>query len=248
MISIKELIGTGLHIGRNRRNWTSVSERYLSGYRHSVSVFDLSQTSFHLKRASNFITAAVGRYGRGFFYGLTLNDKRAVTLLANLGQVVSYYRWNGGFLTNIKKFKTKIKNVKKVPSFVVCLKFEMRNYSALREKSRLKLPLICPIDSDSDPAYAEYPIPGNASARSTVNYFNYCFSRAVFSGISKRIKRIAFVKKIKQKTSRLRGKYQGAANFKISSNFNPNYGRKRNRTAAVSFSGLYSTIELSPVM
>lgn len=255
MVKISELIGAGLHIGRTRRDWVPVSEKYLAGYRYSVAIFDMAQTSFYMSRAVKFVELAVSHHARGFFYGLGRGDRKRIYTLAKFDQIVARTRWNGGFLTNMRKFKKKIRNFNKVPTFMVCFKFETRNYSALREKHRLKLPLICPIDSNSDPAYVEYPVPSNAPGRGTAGYFGHCFSRAVFSGIMKRIKNFSYkaaqIRKAKQARIMLnRGRPKGRNRYTRHENYNKkkyvNYGRKRNRTAAVSFSGLYSTIELSP--
>lgn len=246
MLSTKQLIGAALHVGRAKREWIANSEKYLAGYRHTVAIFNLSITAFYLNRASRFVEISVSCYARGFFYGLNTNDRKSVKAFLKFGQIVSFHRWSGGFLTNMRRFKKSIKNFSKIPAFVVSINLETRNYSVLREKFRLKIPLICPIDSNSDPAYAEYPIPGNAAGRATVNYFNYRFSRSVFSGIIMRIKRV-FVEK------RNRKRYPAGRFDKQRPNTHYNKkrimlydGRKRNRTAAVSFSGLYSTIELSP--
>jgi ribosomal protein S2 len=48
--------------------------------------------------------------------------------------------------------------------------------------------LICPVDSNTSMGYVEYPLPGNAGSRANVGYFGAIFSRAVFSGISARIR------------------------------------------------------------
>ncbi len=242
MPSIKQLIGVALHVGRAKRDWIANSEKYLAGYRHNVAIFNLAITTFYLNRASRFVEISIGNYACGFFYGLNPNDRKYVKMLFKFGQIVSFHRWSGGFLTNMRRFKKSIKNFNKVPAFVVSINLETRNYSVLREKFRLKIPLICPIDSNSDPAYAEYPIPGNASGRGTISYMNYCFSRAAFSGITRRIKRM-FIKTTERKRIKALLGRQAAYDKKRAIY---NNGRKRNRTAAVSFSGLYSTIELSP--
>jgi ribosomal protein S2 len=244
MLKLRELIGAGLHIGQSRREWNPLSERFIAGYRHTVAVFDLGLSTFFLKRALSFIELSVSRYARGFFYGLSVTDVRSIKALFRFGQIVSYRRWNGGFLTNMRRFKRKIKNFSKLPSFVACLKFETRNYSVLREKHRLRIPLVCAIDSNSSMLHAEYPIPGNAGGRATLNLFNYYFVRSVFSGVSRRIRRIYYEKKNRKQLQQIRAmKNLGKRNKE-------NYyssGRKRNRTATISFSGLYSTVELSPV-
>jgi ribosomal protein S2 len=244
MLRTQELIGAGFHIGQSRREWTPLSEHFVAGYRHTVAIFDLGLSSFYFRRALHFVELGVSKYARGFFYGLSITDLKSIRALCKFGQIVSYKRWNGGFLTNIKRFKRKIKNFSKLPSFVVCFKFETRNYSVLREKSRLHIPLVCPIDSNSSARYAEYPVPSNASGRATLNLFCYYFIQSVLSGFSRRVRRIYYEKKNKQNLQRLKAMRNLG---KKSRDFYRYDGRKRNRTATISFSGLYSTVELSPV-
>jgi ribosomal protein S2 len=194
-LSSHTLVGMGFHIGCPRREWSPAAERYLAGYRHGVSIFDLAQTSFYTRRASKFIELAVARYGCGFFYGYTGPDYWRAKALSALGQVASTERWSGGFVTNTSQFRSTILNARKLPNFVVCFRFETRNYSVLREKQRLKLPLVCPIDSNSDPAFAEYPIPASAANRANVGYLGQLFSRAAFGGFMKRVRRIVSMSK-----------------------------------------------------
>ena len=251
MFPLNQLTGSGLHIGFAKRNWIMYSERYLAGYRHNVAVFDIAITAFFLVRAFRFVEASVANYARGFFYGLNVNDRRSVKLFYKLGQIVSFHRWSGGFLTNIRRFKKQIRNFSKIPAFTVSMKLETRNYSVLREKSRLKVPLICPLDSNSNPAYAEYPIPSNASGRATVVYLGSCFAQAALSGSIRRVKCVFSERRNRSKKYLMRSRkrsYQGPYFERVKPTNEQHYGgRKRNRTAAVSFSGLYSTIELSPI-
>jgi ribosomal protein S2 len=187
-LSTKQLVGIGGYIGYSVREWAPLSERYLAGYRHGVAIFDLAQSSFYLRRAFHFVEGAVMRYSRGFFYGFSRPDFVKVQPLAHFGQIVSIGRWGGGFLTNLRAFRRRVMNAHRVPGFLVCFRFETQNYSALREKARLHLPLVCPIDSNTSVGYVEYPIPGNAGNRANAGYFGAIFSRAVFSGVSARVR------------------------------------------------------------
>jgi len=203
-VSCQTLVGMGFHIGCHRREWLPDSETYLVGYRHGVSIFDLAQTSFHLRRALKFVETVIARYGHGFFYGFTGQaDRVRAEGLAALGQIVSTERWSGGFVTNTRQFHNCVFNTRKFPHFVVCFRFEIRNYSVLREKTRLKLPLVCPIDSNSDPSYAEYPIPAGASNRANVGYLGGLFSRAAFRGFGKRLRRLVSLAKVFRREKRL---------------------------------------------
>jgi ribosomal protein S2 len=187
-ISTKQLIGIGAHIGYSVREWAPLAERHLAGYRYGVAIFDLAQSTFYTRRAFHFVIGAVARYSRGFFYGFSALDRSDIHALANLGQIVSKGRWNGGFLTNLRVFRRRVLNATRLPGFLVCFRFEVRNYSALREKARLRVPLVCPVDSNTSMGYGEYPLPGNAGSRANVGYFGAMFSRAVFSGISARVR------------------------------------------------------------
>jgi ribosomal protein S2 len=179
------MLGCSMYLGRYRRDWTSLCEQYLSGYRNKFSIFDLSQTGFYLARATSFVEGCAARRRSGFFYGLIYkNDKNDIFRLIRINQIVTTRAWIGGFITNIRNFHKHVGNFKKVPSYAVAFSFDRENYSLVREGLRVRLPVVAPVDSNSDPQALMYPIPSNSSNFASKEMYCYVFTRAVYFGIA----------------------------------------------------------------
>ncbi len=66
-------------------------------------------------------------------------------------------------LRKIKRNLQGIREMDRLPGAVVVVDVE-REHSAVREAKKLSIPTICLIDTDSDPDFADLPIPGNDDA------------------------------------------------------------------------------------
>jgi ribosomal protein S2 len=234
-IEVSCLLNIGAQIGQPRRIWNSSSERFLFGYRSKVSIFDLNLATFYTNRALGFVEAVVNRAGKGFFYGLSGHDYFTFNSYRLLGHVTSRVTWRGGFLTNTKKFRTYVRNFRKVPCFIVSFRFTHTNASLIREKKRIKVPAVTLHDSDTNPKYFEFPIPcGIRGSRAIALYFGQLFLKVLLAA---HVANLRVIRKLmlRQKMRKFNRE-------------NKILGRKWNRTTTVSFSGLYSTVELSPFL
>lgn len=241
------LINSGAYVGTKKNNWVPESEKFLVGYKNKISIYNVAISSFLLHRALDFVSNAVSLGARGFFFGL-INFGEDVTNSSilnykRLDQVVTKKNWRGGYVTNTKFFRSSILNGAKKFSFVVSLKFDYTNFPTISEATRIRLPLVMPVDSNSPVSCFMYPIPSNSTGSGVIQIYAYEFSNAVFRGICQKIAPFSmenFNKKLKYST-------QGKRNFPYKQSNNYANGRRWNRTTAVSFSGLNSTIELSPL-
>jgi len=66
-------------------------------------------------------------------------------------------------LRKIKRNLEGIRNMERPPKALVVVDVE-RERNAIREAKKLKIPTVCLIDTDSDPDFADIPIPGNDDA------------------------------------------------------------------------------------
>jgi small subunit ribosomal protein S2 len=199
-------MGCSMHLGRHKRDWCSLTEPYLLGYRSKFSLFDLGQTTFYISRACNFIRSCARIKKSGFFYGLIYPYyRKEIFQLVRMNQIVSVRSWMGGFITNMKTFKKHIGNYKKIPAYVVAFSLDKDNYSIIRETSRLKLPLVSPVDSNSDPRNLMYPIPSNSSNYSSKEVYAHIFKRSIYFGLVDAIR--GFKKKKRKSISRFRSNY-----------------------------------------
>lgn len=249
------LINSGAYIGTKKNNWTPESERFVVGYKNSISIYNVAISSFLFLRAVNFVSNSILSGGRGFFFGLSNAAGIPVDTAigyCNLDQVVTKKNWRGGYITNTKFFRSSILNGQKKFSFVVSFKFDYTNFPVISEASRIKLPLVIPVDGNSTVSNFMYPIPSNSTGFGIIQIYANEFSTAVFRGIWQRVELSLRIRKSNLLTP-------STGNTKFNNNRkkdffgsnkqqHENVGRRWNRTTAVSFSGLNSTIELSPYL
>ena len=193
----KNIISVCGHIGTHKYNWQPESERFAIGYRSSVLIYNIAITNFYFNRACFFVENLVYKYGRLYIYGLDKkNDKKFIQKLENLSQVVTTDSWSGGFVTNARIFRGKIKNIKKKFSAILGLAYDYRNYSLPREAKIINVPSIGVVDSDAIAETFTYPIPINSNNFGVKRLLAYIFTIKIFKGISKRIL-TRFKKKVK---------------------------------------------------
>jgi ribosomal protein S2 len=204
LIYSKNLISVCGHIGLHKYNWQPESERFAIGYRSSILIYNLSNSSFYLNRALNFVEKLIYKFGRVYIYGLLkTKDKKFINKLTKINQVVCIKPWRGGFVTNARTFRKRIKNIRKRFSAVISLTYDYQNYSLPREAFIINLPSVSVVDSNAKADSFTYPIPINSSNNGVVRLLAYNFGIRIFKGLSKRILS-RFAKKIK--VSRLKGK------------------------------------------
>ena len=75
-----------------------------------------------------------------------------------------------------------IREMEKLPGVVVVVDVE-RERNAVREARKLKIPTICLLDTDSDPEYADLPIPGNDDAMRAIEAVLTHLSDAAEAGL-----------------------------------------------------------------
>ena len=193
----KNIIAVCGHIGTHKYNWQPESERFAIGYRSSVLIYNIAITNFYFNRACFFVENLVYRYGRLYVYGLNKkNDKIFIKKLENLNQVVTTESWSGGFVTNARIFRGKIKNIKKKFAAILGLSYDYQNYSLPREAKIMNLPSIGVVDSNANAQTFTYPIPINSNNFGVTRLLTYVFTIKIFKGISKRIL-ARFKKKLK---------------------------------------------------
>jgi ribosomal protein S2 len=184
----KNVISVCGHIGTHKFNWQPESERFAIGYRSNIIIYNLASTTFYINRATKFVEKLIMKFGRIYFYGLdTYKDKKYVQKYFEINQVVAHKKWKGGFVTNVRNFKTKIKNAKKRFAAVVSFGYNYQNYSLAREAFLVGLPSVSVVDSNVKAENFNYPIPINSDNFAITRMLAYVFGLHIFKGISKRI-------------------------------------------------------------
>jgi len=94
--------------------------------------------------------------------------------------------------SNLRREKTKIlrnlsgiRNMTKLPGAMIVIDVG-HEMNAVKEARKLGIPTVCLIDTDSDPAYADIPIPGNDDAMRSIEVIVQSLCAAVMEGKSVR--------------------------------------------------------------
>lgn len=132
------------------------------------------------------------------------NDKKLIRKFEDINQVVTTKNWCGGYVTNARSFRGKIKNLKKKFSAILSLNYNYSNYSLPREAKIMNLPSIGVVDSNSNTEIFSYPIPINSVNFGVSRLIAYTFAVKIFKGLTKRI--IGRFKKLKPVSTKLKKK------------------------------------------
>jgi ribosomal protein S2 len=176
------------HIGYHRSNWRPESERFAIGYRAGVLVYNVSNTVFIIKRAFGFVQSLVYKYGKLFTYGIKkYKNNFYVRRFTKLMQIVATRDWRGGYVTNYKRFKKRLRNFRKRFSGVLSFIYDYQNYSLPQESKLMKTPSVSPVDSNSTVEIFSYPVPINSQNSEAPRLLAYNFAWNMFTGLSKRL-------------------------------------------------------------
>ena len=210
VITIKQLLEAGVHLGHKTFRWNPKMSKYIFGSKNSIHIIDLVQTLEMANAAMIEIHKCISSGGKILFVS---TKKQAAETIANLAKETSQYyvnhRWLGGMLTNwktisnsIKRYKkltldlqsentgfTKKENLKmgiqrdklerslggiaemkKIPNMIFIVDTNVEDL-AVKEAIRLNIPIVAILDTNSDPAGINFPIPGNDDARRAINLY-----------------------------------------------------------------------------
>lgn len=119
VLTMKELLETGVHFGHRTRKWNPKMARYIFTERKGIHIIDLEQTVDMFKRAYFMVRDRVAQGDEIIFIG----TKRQVqaTIADEAKRCGAHYvnrRWLGGTLTNFVTIKRSIDRMKKLENMV----------------------------------------------------------------------------------------------------------------------------------
>lgn len=198
--SISQLFNYNVHLGQLKNRWNPKNAIYIYGNRNNVSILNLEVTFYMLKRALMFISEVIRL--RGILLSINLKPGTYKYNMLNIKKFGQYFitgKYVGGLLTNFKNVKTNyssLLNMLRLPN-VVFLSNLNNCVPVVKECVKLSIPLVGIIDSNINPEYFNYPIPGNSeSIVSTKLYYNLLY-KAVFTGLLKQ--RVKYLKIFRRK-------------------------------------------------
>ena len=113
VVSMKELLESGVHFGHATRRWNPKMARYICTARNGIYIIDLQKTANEIEKAYQVLNGIVANGGKVLFVGTKKQAQEAVKDEATrCGHFYVDQRWLGGTLTNFKTIRRRIKRLK----------------------------------------------------------------------------------------------------------------------------------------
>ncbi|HET9143562.1 30S ribosomal protein S2 [Actinophytocola sp.] len=115
VVTMKQLLDSGVHFGHQTRRWNPKMKRYIFTERNGIYIIDLQQTLTYIDRAFEFVKETVAHGGSVLFVG---TKKQAQEAIANealrVGMPFVNQRWLGGMLTNFSTVHKRLQRLKEL--------------------------------------------------------------------------------------------------------------------------------------
>ena len=140
VISMKQLLGAGVHFGHQTRRWNPKMRRFIIGERNGIYLIDLAQTMKGIEESYVYIRDLVAGGGTVLFVGTKKQTQGPVADYADAcGMPYVNERWLGGMLTNFQTVSTRVKRMKEFEAMEKAGDFEaMPKKEALRNSRELE--------------------------------------------------------------------------------------------------------------
>ena len=147
VISMKQLLETGVHFGHQTRRWNPKMKKYIYGERNGIHIINLEKTVELIENdVYPFVVETVKQGKSVLFVGTKKQAQDAIKEEAErCGQYYINARWLGGTLTNFKTIRSridrlnKLTNMEKIGEFDLLPKKEVSNLKAEMEKLETNL-------------------------------------------------------------------------------------------------------------
>jgi small subunit ribosomal protein S2 len=117
VVTMKQLLDSGVHFGHQTRRWNPKMKRYIFTERNGIYIIDLQQTLTYIDKAYEFVKETVAHGGSVLFVG---TKKQAQEAIANealrVGMPFVNQRWLGGMLTNFQTVHKRLQRLKELES------------------------------------------------------------------------------------------------------------------------------------
>jgi small subunit ribosomal protein S2 len=140
VVTMKQLLGAGVHFGHQTRRWNPKMRRFILGERNGIYLIDLRQTMKGIEESYGYIRDLVSGGGTILFVGTKKQTQGPVAIYAEAcGMPYVNERWLGGMLTNFQTVSTRVKRMKEFEAMQKAGDFEaMPKKEALRHTRELE--------------------------------------------------------------------------------------------------------------
>ncbi len=113
VVTMKQLLETGVHFGHRTRRWDPKMARYIYTERNGVHIIDLQQTVKGLERAYAMVRDAVAEGRQVLFVGTKRQAQESIQQEATrCSMPYVNHRWLGGTLTNWRTIRQRIEHLR----------------------------------------------------------------------------------------------------------------------------------------
>jgi small subunit ribosomal protein S2 len=115
VVTMKQLLESGVHFGHQTRRWNPKMKRFIFTERNGIYIIDLQQSLTYIDRAYEFVKETVAHGGSVLFVGTKKQAQEAIREQATL--VAMPYvtqRWLGGMLTNFSTVHKRLQRLKEL--------------------------------------------------------------------------------------------------------------------------------------
>ena len=133
VVSMKELLESGVHFGHATRRWNPKMARYIYTARNGIYIIDLQKTANEIEKAYQVLNGIVANGGKVLFVGTKKQAQEAVKEEATKSD--SYYvteRWLGGTLTNFRTIRNRVKRLEQIEKMEEDGTFDLLHYGHIR--------------------------------------------------------------------------------------------------------------------
>ena len=116
VITMKQLLETGVHFGHQTRRWNPKMQKYIYGERNGIHIINLEQTVDIIENKVYPYVVEMAKQGKTvLFVGTKKQAQDAIKEEAErCGQFYINQRWAGGTLTNFKTIRSRIDRLNKL--------------------------------------------------------------------------------------------------------------------------------------
>ncbi len=115
VVSMKQLLDSGVHFGHQTRRWNPKMKRFIFTERNGIYIIDLQQTLGYIDNAYEFVKQTVAHGGSILFVGTKRQAQEVVAEQATrVGMPYVNQRWLGGMLTNFQTVFKRLERLKEL--------------------------------------------------------------------------------------------------------------------------------------
>ena len=115
VVTMKQLLESGVHFGHQTRRWNPKMKRYIFTERNGIYIIDLQQSLDYIDRAYEFIKETVAHGGSILYVGTKKQAQEVIAEQAGrVGMPYVNQRWLGGMLTNFSTVFKRLQRLKEL--------------------------------------------------------------------------------------------------------------------------------------